>query len=114
MTVREKGFLPCSGLCATWEQEVDQQEFERSMVLIMAAGIVIAVIEFLVMGFIVNKPDIVGFQNAFISAGGVLVVVVIVLWVATAVLRPKVPSDVEAVQSTQEPAEAATEDSGQA
>ncbi len=84
------------------------------MVLIMAAGIVIAVIEFLVMGFIVNKPNIVGFQNAFISAGGVLVVVVVVLWVATAVLKPKVSSETQPLQPSQAVAEVMTEDSDQA
>ena len=91
---------------------MEQQEYERSMLLIMAAGVVIAVIEFLVMGFIVNKPNIVGFQNAFISAGGVLVVVVVVLWVASVTLKPDLPSAEQAMEQTQEAAEAAAEDSG--
>ncbi len=59
------------------------------MLLIMVAGVLVAVAEFLAMAFVVNKPNIVGFQNALISAGGVLVVVVVVLWAAAALLRPK-------------------------
>ncbi len=68
---------------------MDQREYERSMLLILMAGVLVAIIEFLVMAFIVNKPNIVGFQNALIAAGGVMAVVVVVLWAAAALFRPE-------------------------
>lgn len=82
------------------------------MLLIIAAGVIVAVIEFLVMSIVVNRATIIGFQNGLIAGGGVLVVVVVVLWAATAILRPKGAAEGEQGKSAQ-PAPPPTEDSGQ-
>ncbi len=66
---------------------VNEEEFERSMLIMISAGVGVAIVDFIVMAFVINKPNIVGFQNALISAGGVMVVVVVVLWAAHAILK---------------------------
>ncbi len=68
---------------------MNDEDYERSMLIMIVVGVIISIADFVVMAFVVNKPTLVGYQNAFISAAGVVAVVAVVLWVAAAILRPK-------------------------
>lgn len=59
------------------------------MVILLAAGGILAVGEFLVISLLIGRGTIVGFQNGLLAGGGVVVSVVVLVWLATSVLKPK-------------------------
>lgn len=57
----------------------------------IAVGITLSVAEFMVMSLLVGKGTISGYQNGLLAGGGVVAVVVILVWLATSILKPEVP-----------------------
>ncbi len=72
------------------ERPMNERDFEKTMLLMLLAGVIIAIANFIVMATVVYKPNIVGYQNAMLSSAIVMAGVVVVLWAAAVILRRKV------------------------
>ncbi len=80
---------------------MEQQEYERWMLVLIAVGVVLSVAEFLFISLIVGKGTVVGFQNGLLAGAGVVVAVVILVWLATFILKPDTASGPEAEETAE-------------
>ncbi len=71
------------------EDSMEQEELDRWVFVLTAAGLVIAVVEFLVISLLVGKGTIVGFQNGLLSGAGVVAVAVVLTWLASIKFRSR-------------------------
>ncbi len=68
---------------------MSQDEYERLVLRIIAAGIVIAVVEFIVLYLITPGGVLVAGHTAFFAGILTTIAVVIAIWFVTGKLRPK-------------------------
>ena len=68
---------------------MDQAEFESAILRIVLVGIIMAVLEFIVIGVVIGRGGLVGLHNALLASGAVVILTVIVVWMTTMRIRPK-------------------------
>jgi len=71
--------------------------------MLVVAGIILSIAEFIVIGILVGKGTIVGYQNGLLAGGATVVASVVLVWLATFFLKlespePPVPEAIEPAQ----------------
>lgn len=72
--------------------------------MMIAVGILLSVVEFLFVSLVVGKATIVGYQNGLLAGGGVVLAVVVLVWLATFILKPETSPEVASKETSQAPA----------
>ncbi len=74
---------------------MNQGEYEHWMLKLIGTGTVLAVLEFLVVSLVFGGGTIGGFMDGFLAGAAMVVVVVVLVWLATIVIRPSEAPDKE-------------------
>ncbi len=84
---------------------MEQERFERWTLLLIAAGIILAIAEFLVVSLVIGHGNIVGFQNGALAGAGVVAASVVLVWMATFFLKPGEEQEMAAAEQAEEAAQ---------
>ena len=59
------------------------------MFMLLGTGTILAILEFLVISLVIGHGNIGGFRNGFLAGAAMVVAVVVLVWLATIVIRPE-------------------------